>query len=123
MKNSAETALAFSVEREAIAATSESSHCIIAGSTRRCAIEAAPRIPHLTLLLIVVSARCHKNVSVDGLAKQPNQKSSDSVTAYRIWPAKRKSVLKFLIDLRSNCLEREELDEQTGKSTAGQRAE
>src|SRR5215469_17047676 len=86
MKNSAEAALAFSAEREAIAATSESSHCIIAGSTRRWAIEAAPRIPHLTLLVIIVSARC---------LKQPNQESSDRATAYRIWPAKHKPVLQF----------------------------
>src|SRR6516162_6443204 len=94
MKNSAEAALAFSGEREAIAATSENSHCIIAGSTRRWAIEAAPRIPHFTLLVIIVSARCLQEREITRLLKQPNQESSDRATAYRIRPAKHKPVLQ-----------------------------
>src|SRR5713101_6431920 len=52
MENSCANCFAFSIEREATAATSASLHCSIPGTARRRAMDAALNIPHFTFLVI-----------------------------------------------------------------------
>src|SRR6202035_1227909 len=52
MENSLATCCAFSIEREATAATSASSHWSMPGTTRLLAMDAALKIPHFTFLVI-----------------------------------------------------------------------